>query len=241
MQNAKLRKLSANTTSNQDNAALDDDIPDFLNKLGDRIARQYLENNPSIANRLDIDIEQEDLDGNYFINRLTSRIMMLRVEEQELIYDELTMEFKGELARLDAIGENPLRSRMFDIKASEVSHEVETHGNPYSDSVFDRDIIVRELAYTEKLKPLRCDRVKPLIEEGLREIKRCELNESMMPAAEFLQGMVSYIVSRQDSILRRALPRRKYESVEAALADSEPNAVHKVKDRLRFILSLIHI
>ncbi|MGX8249814.1 strawberry notch C-terminal domain-containing protein, partial [Escherichia coli] len=40
MQNAKLRKLSANTTSNQDNAALDDDIPDFLNKLGDRIARQ---------------------------------------------------------------------------------------------------------------------------------------------------------------------------------------------------------
>ncbi|MFU1524239.1 strawberry notch C-terminal domain-containing protein [Aeromonas hydrophila] len=235
MQNAKLRKLSANTTSNQDNAALDDDIPDFLNKLGDRIARQYLENNPSIANRLDIDIEQEDLDGNYFINRLTSRIMMLRVEEQELIYDELTMEFKGELARLDAIGENPLRSRMFDIKASEVSHEVETHGNPYSDSVFDRDIIVRELAYTEKLKPLRCDRVKPLIEEGLREIKRCELNESMMPAAEFLQGMVSYIVSRQDSILRRALPRRKYESVEAALADSEPNAVHKVKDRLRFI------
>ncbi|WP_421193855.1 strawberry notch C-terminal domain-containing protein [Aeromonas jandaei] len=235
MQNAKLRKLSANTTSNQDNAALDDEIPDFLNKLGDRIARQYLENNPSIANRLDIDIEQEDLDGNYFINRLTSRIMMLRVEEQELIYDELTMEFNGELARLDAIGENPLRSRMFDIKASEVSHEVETHGNPYSDSVFDRDIIVRELAYTEKLKPLRCDRVKPLIEEGLREIKRCELNDSMMPAAEFLQGMVSYIVSRQDSILRRALPRRKYESVEAALADSEPNAVHKVKDRLRFI------
>lgn len=40
MQNAKLRKLSANTTANQDNAALDRSVPD--NSIGNAVAKRYL-------------------------------------------------------------------------------------------------------------------------------------------------------------------------------------------------------
>lgn len=36
------RKLSANTTANQDNAALDRSVPDFINAIGDEVAFRYL-------------------------------------------------------------------------------------------------------------------------------------------------------------------------------------------------------
>ena len=56
MQNTKLRQLSANTTSNQDNAALAKHIPDLLNPLGNQIARRWVTQNPFQAARLSAEI-----------------------------------------------------------------------------------------------------------------------------------------------------------------------------------------
>ena len=85
MQNAKLRQLSANTTSNQDNAALAKNVPDLLNPIGNRIARRWVEQNPFQGGRLDARVtdERDDIPL-WYVNRVTSRIMLLPVSEQEL-------------------------------------------------------------------------------------------------------------------------------------------------------------
>lgn len=59
MQNAKLRQLSANTTSSQDNAALARTIPDLLNAIGNRVARDWAAQNPAEALRLDAAVSRE--------------------------------------------------------------------------------------------------------------------------------------------------------------------------------------
>jgi hypothetical protein len=44
----KLKSLDANTTSNQKSSTEILDVPDFLNKYGDRIVAEYLKENPEI-------------------------------------------------------------------------------------------------------------------------------------------------------------------------------------------------
>lgn len=52
MENAKLRKLSANTTSNRDAANLMRHIPDLINPVGDIVCARYAELRPELLQRL---------------------------------------------------------------------------------------------------------------------------------------------------------------------------------------------
>lgn len=52
MENAKLRKLSANTTSNRDAANLMRHIPDLINPVGDIVCARYAEVRPELMQRL---------------------------------------------------------------------------------------------------------------------------------------------------------------------------------------------
>ncbi|WP_240533986.1 hypothetical protein [Aeromonas veronii] len=89
MHNAKLRKLSANTTSNRENANLEGEESDLLND-GDRVALEWLAENPDVAELLDINLPSEDdLDDAArfsqecpYINKLMGRLMMVSVESR---------------------------------------------------------------------------------------------------------------------------------------------------------------
>lgn len=233
MQNAKLRRLSANTTANQDTAALDRDVPDLINGVGNRVAYTYLEANPEIAKRLDIELgeQQEELGGDAdttLINRLLGRCVMLRNVEQKLLYDEITSEYLRTIAELDEKGLNPLRSREFDVRAREISREVFEPGDPLSDSVFDHPVYVKTIAYEEVLKPLRWNDV-----EAMQRIALERFNH--------LYGMVpSKVAQRFAGDVRRILPGllevvrgQRKEPVEELVAATEPNPVQRAYQRLQ--------
>jgi hypothetical protein len=57
MENAKLRRLSANTTSNREAATLTRDIPDLINEIGDIVCVRYAELRPELMRRLGFRIE----------------------------------------------------------------------------------------------------------------------------------------------------------------------------------------
>lgn len=52
MENARLRRLSANTTSNRDAAQLTRDVPDLINPVGDVVCARYAEARPDLMRRL---------------------------------------------------------------------------------------------------------------------------------------------------------------------------------------------
>ena len=57
MENAKLRRLSANTTSNREAATLTRDIPDLINEIGDIVCVRYAEMRPELMRRLGFRVE----------------------------------------------------------------------------------------------------------------------------------------------------------------------------------------
>ncbi|MGB5063696.1 MAG: strawberry notch C-terminal domain-containing protein, partial [Candidatus Competibacter sp.] len=159
MQNAKLRQLSANTTSNQDNAALAKNVPDVLNPLGNQIARRWVTQNPFQAARLSAEIS-EDRDGTpeWYINRITSRIMLLPVAEQETVLEELSGLYRARFDELKSQGIHPLRTAEFDWQAREVARdrfEQTPAGMGEIDSPFHAPIDFLTVDYEEARRPLR--------------------------------------------------------------------------------------
>ncbi len=236
MQNAKLRRLSANTTANQDNAALDRQVPDFINAIGDEVAKRYLEANPQIASRLDIDMDRDsdEREESYFINKLTSRLVMLTNVEQEQIYERLTKEYVDIIDELNAKGINPLRSREFDVKARLVSRQVFESGDSESSSAFRLPVYANTVEYDEVLTPMRGEEVMARIHDGEGAIRDARINAQGSPTRVFLGKLKTALANGREGLLQGALPDR-FASIEAALADKEPNVVSRLHERLRFL------
>lgn len=240
MQNAKLRKLSANTTANQDNAALDRTVPDFINKIGDEVAFRYLEANPSIARRLDISLENEEnsLQESYFINKLTSRLVMLRVDEQEQIYEAMTNEYLRVIKELDAKGNNPLKSREMDVKAREVQREVFESGNPHSDSVFSQPVYVKTIEYEVVINPIRADEVRQRVEASKKSVLSYDINKEKRENDAFFKALRDFLSANQPKFLE-SVRGKDFPSVEEALGAKDPNAVQKMQHRLNVLTEVM--
>lgn len=240
MQNAKLRRLSANTTSNQDNSALDRSVPDFINKVGDEVAFRFLESNPSVAARLGIEVGEEagETPDSFYINKLTSRLVMLRVDEQEAIYEALTTEYLRVMKELDSKGSNPLRTREFDVRATEVGRFVFEAGDPHSNSMFSQPVYAKTIEFDVSVEPIRSAGVRSRIAAAERSLREHALNRSRLPGAEFLAGLVTTLVEQRMTLLGSALGKA-HATVEEALAARESNAVQKMDERLRVLGSLL--
>lgn len=235
MQNAKLRKLSANTTANQDNAALNATVPDFINEIGDQVAARYLEARPDLARRLDIDMDFDgEREATYFINKLTSRLIMLRVTQQEEIYEALTTEYVRLIAELDEKGINPLRSKELDLACREVKREVFESGDPTSESAFNQPVYVKTIEYEVERHPMRSDG----IEARMAASKQSLTGDTGKKPREILDKVAGLVADGRSAALERARPE-KFKSVVEALQAKDPNPVQKVKVRLDFIESTL--
>lgn len=171
MHNSKLRKLSANTTSNRENENLEGD-EDLLNSVGDKIALEYLTENPDIADALDIALPKagespsSSASENPYINKLMGRLMMIPVNQQETVLKLLSERFIERIEQLEQEGINPFKVDVYDWKAEVVSEQDMQTGNlSASDSSFDEPVKIVEVNYQIVVQPMRFD-------ELIRHIKR---------------------------------------------------------------------
>ncbi|MFO1419441.1 MAG: strawberry notch family protein [Candidatus Competibacteraceae bacterium] len=201
MQNAKLRQLSANTTSNQDNAALAKNVPDLLNPIGNRIARRWVEQNPFQGGRLDARATDER-DGMplWYINRVTSRIMLLPVSEQEAVLEELAGLYRAHLDELKAQGIQPLRTAECDWKCREVERRVFERtpaSEAEADSPFFASVDYLTVEYEQAIQPMRGAQVEravarnaafwtpePLL-DTLARVRDARLRQAIQPIGRY--------------------------------------------------------
>lgn len=201
------------------------------------MAKRYLESAPSIAQRLDIDIESEIEDPVHFIQKLTSRLVMLKVDEQEMIYAALTDEYERLIRELDAKGENPLKSQELDVKAEVVSTAIYEAGDPHSNSAFSLPVYVKEIKYNEQINPMRTADVNVRMTDGLDQLESHPLNGGEQDAQSFILEIKSYLIQNR-IYLKQSLSKR-FDSLENALSDKESNATKTMLDRLQFIDRLL--
>lgn len=156
MQNAKLAKLSAATTSNRSDKARMESVPDLLNWVGEKVAIRYLQDNPDIAHMLDIELNTEGEGENYFVNRLLSRLCMVpTISQQREVLADLDREFNSVMRELEAAGRNPFEIAEHDWKAKLLDRQVFLGAEtPTYESEFDRPVFVDTIEYEVRRDPL---------------------------------------------------------------------------------------
>ena len=133
--NSKLRSLGASVDGNRAHPLLLDDVPDFLNRVGDEAAQNVLLSMPLLARRLGFTeiAEREERvaagEGDStksaaesLANRVLARSIMLPAAEQDDLVRRIRMEFDVLIEELESRNANPLKPRelagRIDVKAT---------------------------------------------------------------------------------------------------------------------------
>lgn len=149
----KMASLNANTTASRDSALTSSEVLDFMNVYGDEIAARIMEDEPDVHMRLGSPLAETDKGG---LNReeaarkVTGRIPLLPIEQQEELYERIEDEYRALIAQKDAAGENALEAKTFDFDAELVSRQevqapVVGSTSPFADGVYVERVRVKRV------------------------------------------------------------------------------------------------
>lgn len=236
MQNNALRKVSAITSGNADNPAIDENIPDLINSVGNEICYRWLEGNPTYAELLGVDVDDfgekdaQSLMGTKWVDSLTGRIMMLPVNDQRRVYKELDAEFHALIEQYEMEGRNPLKSSQHDVRASRTRSRV-FEVSPFSgNTTFSQPVVVSEITYPVVAKALDTDQ---MIEEAIKSLQTLRGRFGNNYQAE-ISKLVTKVAENDMEVLCK-----KWSSIEEALSQEAPNAVINYHARQRMIQTMV--
>lgn len=171
MQNGKLRRLQAATTSNRESSLARADVPDLLNWVGNRVAMQWIEANAGTAARLGIVFSEEEAEETYYINQLLMRMPLLPVAEQRQLLDDLDREYRNVMQEMEARGLNPFKLQESDWGARVIAREVfiGVERDHYW-SEFDRPVYLEEIEYEVVVDPLPYEEIETRRARALAEM-----------------------------------------------------------------------
>lgn len=118
----KMSSLNANTTASKDSDTTFKNIPDFMNKYGDRVAFQVMQDNPTLHKKMGMPLKDfsshEDA-----MRKVTGRIPLLTVKEQGELYRVLESEYDEYIKQLEAMGGTGLEAKSLPLDAKLISEE----------------------------------------------------------------------------------------------------------------------
>lgn len=228
LQNKKLARLSANIRSSRDNAAEIKSVPDLLNVVGEEVARRFLDDNGGIRSRLGITVAEMESPHFPAVQRLTSRIALLLVSQQRQVYDELYDMFADTLAAYEMEGENPLKPKEMDVRATVVDKRIaigiELEG---ISSAFDGPVYLKRIEWEEDRKPVDAKGLRRMVKAGRIAMVKDEM-ASFAESGEASPGAVAGAVAGDDEFVSNlgfpssyvpGVPSQFPEEVESAEAE----------------------
>ncbi len=167
----KLKSLDANTTSNQKSSTKILDVPDFLNKYGDRIVAEYLNENKEVNTLLDdpLGLEKREADGAELedaAHKVSGRVAVLSTKMQQEFYNEIASRYIDFVDYLKQVGDYDLEVEAMDLQAETVSSRVVKVGKG-GESEFGDDSILETIMANVLKKPFTKNELNNLITEAL--------------------------------------------------------------------------
>ncbi len=124
----KMASLNANTTAARSSGVAMDDVPDFMNEYGDRVVAELMQGYPSIHKRLGTPLKgpKHALDRIDAVRKVTGRIPLLPLKEQESLYSLIENEYRELVQNQEAMGESILEAQHLPLDAKPLARmEVE--------------------------------------------------------------------------------------------------------------------
>ena len=188
----KMASLNANTTASRKGALTAKDVPDFMNQYGDMVAANWAMDNPEINWRMDSPVAIDDHGRPKVENamqRVTGRLMLLPLADQEQVLDHLEEEYKTLIEQLDAAGENGLEAKALDLKAQTTQRTEVVPKRNESGSPFAAPVVMERAKVARQGKPFKPEEVvkkvqREVIEHGGKET----LDELTTQIREYLKN-----------------------------------------------------
>jgi hypothetical protein len=195
----KLKSLDANTTSNQKSSTKILDVPDFLNKYGDRIVAEYLNENKEVNTLLDdpLGLEKREADGAELedaAHKVSGRVAVLSTKMQQEFYNEIASRYIDFVDYLKQVGDYDLEVEAMDLQAETVSSRVVKVGKG-GESEFGDDSILETIMANVLKKPFTRNELNNLITEAL------ESKEPIAQQEEIKKEYDRFIASRLEEEL----------------------------------------
>lgn len=171
----KLKSLDANTTSNQKQSTKILDVPDFLNKYGDKVVTNYLQENKDINALLDDPLGLADVtneNGNTIedaAHKVSGRVAVLSTQMQADFYNDISTAYNEYVEYLKQIGEYDLEVEAMNLEAEIISERVVRMGKG-GDSEFGTDSFLEKIEANVLRKPFTKSELKNiLVEAGIEK------------------------------------------------------------------------
>lgn len=158
----KMAMLNANTTAGKDSAVKAKDVPDFMNQYGDEIVASIMKDNPDIHKILGEPLGK-DFDKEGAIAKVSGRIPVLSLKEQDALYQAIEDEYNDYIDMLTKTGENQLEAHAMDLGAKTVSEETVVPAIEGSDSPFAEPVIAKTVDAKKLGKPYTIEQIKSLV------------------------------------------------------------------------------
>lgn len=196
----KMKSLNANTSSNTESAT-SVKAADMMNKYGDEIVANYLEENQDLANLLDVTPTDEGGKAAIDVARkATGRLAILPVKVQELFYRDVEQQYNTYIEYLNDTNQNDLEPRTFDYDAKVEKQQVLSKGENPS-SPFGEDSIYGEYSIKAQAKPLSAEDVAEIIKTNL------DGRTSETAAKQLIEGLQGQLESYVNSLPEQSVSR----------------------------------
>ncbi|MCB9197554.1 MAG: strawberry notch C-terminal domain-containing protein [Flavobacteriales bacterium] len=226
----KLKSLDANTSSNQKQSNSILDVPDFLNKYGDKVVVEYLMENPEVnellGDPLKLGTGNEIKDG--AAHKVSGRVAVLSTQMQEDFYKDIKDRYDTMVEYLKQSGDYDLEVEQLDLQAEVISSTIIKIGKG-GNSSFGEDSILEKVYANVLKKPFKAEEMKNMVLQSLEGRTAEDIMDRMIDdyerfMAEKLQLTINEISDKYRSLINNVPSEKKV----IKLLDSDPQAAQRL-------------
>lgn len=224
----KLKSLDANTTSNQKQSSKILDVPDFLNKYGDKLVKEYLLENPTVNTLLDDPLHLDEASADNNSNglavedaamKVSGRVAVLSTKMQEDFYNDIAERYADYVEYLKQVGEYDLEVEAMNLEAETVSVKILKMGKG-GESAFGEDSVIETVKANVLKKPFTPTELENLLQESLKgktaELQQQELIATYHQAIDNkLSELTEETNDKYDELIKAIPTEKKIKKLEA--------------------------
>lgn len=222
----KLKSLDANTTSNQKQSTKILDVPDFLNKYGDKVVKEYLLENKNINELLGDPLHLKESKGEEnkseeqmedAAHRVSGRVAVLSTQMQADFYTEITERYNDYVEYLKQIGEYDLEVEALNLQTETIETSIIKIGKGGESSFADDSILEKVRANILK-KPFKKAELENLLNESLagkypEEHKRLLLDDFTNSMEKRREDEIKEINEKYDALIKEIPNEKKIQKI----------------------------
>jgi C-terminal domain on Strawberry notch homologue/Toprim-like/Protein of unknown function (DUF3991)/P-loop containing NTP hydrolase pore-1/MutS domain I len=175
----KMAELNANVTASRESGLSVSSVVDFMNVYGEEIAIEILQEDYELQSKLGWPLSGNNDSETSTISRVTGRIPLLPIREQEELYNLIESETLDLITQKEAMGEGVLRADQLDLDARTIARMEVIPDDNGIDSEFTGPVCLEIVDAKVPVKPMTQLQVVNAVREnlGLEAIETIEQHD----------------------------------------------------------------